>query len=234
MQRKSSRRPTNYFKQMDQSSDESETSEQNEQENFKPQRSTNESEGHSNHTDTLIADMAQGFIKAQAKINDQAVNTNNMEIALLLQKINDQLTELNQSAPPNENQGGASQKSNNSSTQEKTTEMPTQSNNTQKKDGDITQKVELLLKNILQGKTSSDSDEEKSSNASTNTNSNTAKKQQNTLNVQTVSQVLAQAQYELANELETSLKKLKQVISESEKLANNISNLLGDEAKNKS
>lgn len=45
--------------------------------------------------------------------------------------------------------------------------------------------------------------------------------------VETAKQILAQAQYELANELEQSLQKLKQVISESEKIANKISNLLG-------
>ncbi|SDF25461.1 hypothetical protein [Sporolituus thermophilus] len=49
--------------------------------------------------------------------------------------------------------------------------------------------------------------------------------------VQTAAQVLAQAQYELSNELEASLKKLKQVINESEKIANKISNLLGEENK---
>lgn len=53
------------------------------------------------------------------------------------------------------------------------------------------------------------------------------------LTVQTASQVLSQAQYELANELEVSLKKLKQVISESEKIANKISNLLGEESSEK-
>lgn len=51
----------------------------------------------------------------------------------------------------------------------------------------------------------------------------------NTVAVQTATQVLAQAQYELANELEASLQKLKQVINESEKIANKISNLLGED-----
>jgi len=49
------------------------------------------------------------------------------------------------------------------------------------------------------------------------------------LTAQTAAQVLAQAQYELANELEASLQKLKQVIRESEQIANKISNLLGEE-----
>lgn len=54
------------------------------------------------------------------------------------------------------------------------------------------------------------------------------------LAVQTASQVLAKAQYELANELDASLQKLKQVISESERIANQISNLLGESSDKKS
>ena len=61
-----------------------------------------------------------------------------------------------------------------------------------------------------------------------NQNGNAAGK----LTKQAAAQALAQAQYELADELEASLKKLKQVISESEKLANKISNLLGEENSN--
>lgn len=55
----------------------------------------------------------------------------------------------------------------------------------------------------------------------------------NTKKVQTAKQILAEAQYELANELEESLKKLKQVISESEKIATKMSNLLGQESQDK-
>lgn len=47
--------------------------------------------------------------------------------------------------------------------------------------------------------------------------------------VQDAAQLLEQAQYELANELEASLKKLKQVISESESLATKISTLIAEE-----
>ena len=45
--------------------------------------------------------------------------------------------------------------------------------------------------------------------------------------VQMSSQELAQAQYELANELDASMQKLRQVISESEKIADRINRLLG-------
>lgn len=52
---------------------------------------------------------------------------------------------------------------------------------------------------------------------------------QNRMTAQTAAQALAHAQYELSTELEASLTKLKQVITESEKLANKISVLLGEE-----
>ena len=47
--------------------------------------------------------------------------------------------------------------------------------------------------------------------------------------VKTAAQALSEAQYELSVELENSLQKLKQVISESEKLADKISKILGEE-----
>lgn len=46
------------------------------------------------------------------------------------------------------------------------------------------------------------------------------------LDVQTAAQLLSQAQYELANELEVSLQKLRQVIDESEKIATKVGTLL--------
>lgn len=46
------------------------------------------------------------------------------------------------------------------------------------------------------------------------------------LDAQTAAQLLSQAQYELANELEASLQKLRQVIDESEKIATKVGTLL--------
>ena len=91
------------------------------------------------------------------------------------------------------------------------------------------------MTSVLQGKSSNKNSANETSNTQSNdvNKSDDGKSPQNKMAVQTVSQVLAQAQYELANELETSLKKLKQVISESEQLANNISKLLGEETKKK-
>jgi hypothetical protein len=57
--------------------------------------------------------------------------------------------------------------------------------------------------------------------------------QQNLINsdvtAKMASQVLAEAQYELANELETSLNKLQRVIEESRQIAQKISNILGQQ-----
>ncbi|MBP2642135.1 MAG: hypothetical protein H6Q67_22 [Firmicutes bacterium] len=52
------------------------------------------------------------------------------------------------------------------------------------------------------------------------------------LNSQTAAQALSQAQFELSEELRASLTKLKQVIDESEKIANKISSLLETENNN--
>ncbi|MDU4962124.1 MAG: hypothetical protein E6X17_15820 [Sporomusaceae bacterium] len=54
--------------------------------------------------------------------------------------------------------------------------------------------------------------------------------QQPAKTAQTAAQALSDAQYELASELDSSLQKLKQVISESEKLAEKISRLLGEDS----
>lgn len=58
-------------------------------------------------------------------------------------------------------------------------------------------------------------------------------KKNKSVSKKTISEILSQKQYELADELEASLQKLKKVISESEKLTLKITNLLGEENKNK-
>ena len=42
---------------------------------------------HKDNNNSLIADMAQGFIQAQAVVTDKAMSFNNQEITLLLQKV---------------------------------------------------------------------------------------------------------------------------------------------------
>lgn len=230
MPRKTSRRSANYSKQ----NDDQQSTEQEEQQG--QQQESQQSDRYENKVgdaDSLIADMAQGFIQAQSKMASNATSINNMEIALLLQKVNNQLEEIKNSA----------QISNQTSNQNKQTStvqdsgsqniagMRLQNNNKQEADEGPSQQLQTLLSSVLQGKSNNGNSASQSSNEQSNdaNKSQGGGKQQNTMAVQTVSQVLAQAQYELANELEASLKKLKQVISESEKLANNISNLLGEE-----
>lgn len=229
MVRKTSRRFANYSKQNE---------EQPSNEQLQPEQST-----HGYDNNSAIADMAQGFIQAQAKMSNNIANNNNLEIALLLQKCNSQLEAIRRSA------------------QEKTTPAPNKQSfggesqsppdeNKQQENTITTQELQKLLTSIGQANTSNrisqsqsqsqnQSQEQSQSPASIRKNtmgqqSSGGNSPQNMMAVQTVNQVLAQAQYELANELENSLKKLKQVISESEKIADNISNLLGEETTKKS
>lgn len=66
-----------------------------------------------------------------------------------------------------------------------------------------------------------------------NQNSASQGKKDTTMTKDAAQQILEQAQYELANELEASLKKLKEVISESENLATKISALIGQDSNQK-
>lgn len=236
MPRKTSRRFTNYPKE----NDEQQHHHQQSKEWQQPQQQQHSGgyENTENDNDSLIADMAQGFIQAQAKIADKAMNFNNLEIASLLQKVNDQLEEIKRSTT---NSAQADKQSSKSSTgqdskQQNVATAAVQNNGKQQADGGPSKELQELLMSVLQGKNGNENSANKSSNTQSNdvNKPNGEKSPQNMMTVQTVSQVLAQAQYELANELETSLKKLKQVISESEKIAKDISNLLGEETNKKS
>lgn len=232
MPRKTSRRSANYPKQNDgqQSNEQEEPEQEQEQQSDRYGNKAGE-------TDSLIADMAQGFIQAQSKMAGSAASISNMEIALLLQKVNNQLEEMKKSA-----QGSGQTNEQNKQSSNKQESGSQNTSGMKAPEGDqgaekgSSQELQTLLSSVLQGKSNKVNGEKKSSNkqSSDADKSNGGKNQQNMMAVQTVSQVLAQAQYELANELEASLKKLKQVISESEKLANNISNLLGEETIKKS
>ena len=188
--------------------------------------------------DSTIADMAQGFLQAQAKISDQSSAVNNLEIALLLQKCNNQLEELRRSTQGNEKGNSIGDQSSSQTPMKNMGEQKQdgkQGNKQQQQSGIATQDLSGLLTTSLQGKDNNQNTTQESSTIQNKNNSNAnSGDQQNMMAVQNVSQVLAQAQYELANELENSLKKLKQVIAESEKIANNISNLLGAEGTTKS
>ncbi|WP_378955542.1 hypothetical protein [Pelosinus sp. sgz500959] len=217
MPRKNSRRFTNHVREQD---------EQEFGDHQQKQQSPSGYENKSSDSDSLIADMAQGFMQAQAKMTDHSGNLNNLEITLLLQKVNEQLEEIKKTAQHSKSQD---------SQQQSVAQKGSQDNQKQSENEKPSSDLQTLLNSVLQGKANNSNNEKESSKSQKqdNNQSNEGTSQQNVMNVQTVSQVLAQAQYELANELENSLKKLKQVISESEKLASNISNLLGEESKKK-
>lgn len=214
MRHKTSRRFSNNGRENDQHG----FADQEQENNPKQQQLGNCNE--SNSANDVIADMAQGFMQAQANMNDSSGHINNVEIALLLQKMNQQLDEIKKTSQNSAKEDSKQQNKADTSGQE----------NNKQSSADL----QTLLNSVLQGKNNNQDkkqiEQETSKSQSNSSSQSPGKNQQNMINVQTVSQVLAQAQYELANELENSLKKLKQVINESEKLANNISNLLGEES----
>jgi myosin heavy subunit len=193
-------------------------------------------DGKRQNTDRIIADMAQGFVQAQADITGKSANSTNQEMLSLLQKVSTQLEKMQQ---PTQS-GSADKKTLQSEPAQKTQVQSQQSQEGQEnKTGSqsekqptesmVSQELQNLFSQILQGK-----DEKNSTQQSNNQNTNAKPQKKDkdaAMTVQTAAQVLAQAQYELSNELEASLKKLKQVISESEKIATKISDLLGEENK---
>jgi hypothetical protein len=158
--------------------------------------------------DKLVADMAKGFMEAQAQMTKPA--SNNQEMLALLGKMSMQINQMKNSLDNNtDNTNNVSQNSNNSSQQQETI---------------TAQNLKDLFGALLQenmNKQNSQQNKDSDSNQTTQNN--------NKIAVQSAAQVLAQAQYELSNELEASLNKLRQVISKSEKIANKISSLIGNE-----
>jgi len=229
MTRKSPRRFANYSKQ----------NEEQYYNNQPPRQQQNSYQHQESSNDSMIADVAQGFIQAQANMNNKGADYNNLEIALLLQKCNNQLEEIRRSAQGNSSDNQAGEQNNKNATVQDSNsqsqgEQGGQDNSQQQVASSPPQDLQGLLMTMLQGKNNNENSTAKASNMQNSDMNKTSggQNKQNKVDVQTVSQVLAQAQYELANELENSLKKLKQVISESEKLANNINNLLGEQATN--
>ena len=203
--------------------------------------------------ETVIADMAKGFLQAQAKIGNTSQINNSQEVVDLLNKINRQLEGLQVSLNKSGNTGGqfeqtGQQSDQNQQVQQSQAQPAGQQVLGSQSEADVSQELRNLFSLLLangsqQNTTGSCNTQVPQQNAqsqnpgqgqeqsqSQNQSQNQGGNQNNsTVAVQTAAQVLAQAQYELSNELETSLKKLKQVISESEKIANKISNLLGEE-----
>jgi hypothetical protein len=181
------------------------------------------------NADSLIADMAKGFVEAQAKIAGPLAGGDNREMMVLLEKISRQLEELKTAPAGGENGreqgqdkrklegGGQGQSGQQAGQQAELSAIFSQLLSSGKGTGASPQKPA--------GQESGGQQCQKSADAQGNQAAGGG-----SVTARTAAQALAQAQYELANELEASLAKLKQVISESEKLADKISNLLGQES----
>jgi ATP-dependent exoDNAse (exonuclease V) beta subunit len=174
-------------------------------------------------TNGLIADMAQGFIQAQAKVSNNTSSVSNKDIISLLEQLNSNLEEIKSSSDKINNQSSSKK----ATTQQDETESSTKDDNKKQDDKELLKELKNLVSTMLQGNNSEDSSLKSQSNDTKK--SDMKQQQQDSMAAQTVSQVLAQTQYELANELENSLQKLKEVISKSEKVATNISHLLSKE-----
>ncbi len=185
------------------------------------------SENRGQSADSLVADMAKGFVEAQAKIASPVTSGANQEMLALLEKISRQLADLKISPG-----GGANMRGQNDRQQGAGAERQTGQQKSQKNEqlggqtgGQQAELAAIFSQLLATGKgdgavQQKDSEQQAGQQAAA----------EKTVTAQTAAQVLAQAQYELANELEASLTKLKQVINESEKLADRISNLLGQES----
>ncbi len=200
--------------------------------------------------ETLISDLAKGFLQAQAKISQDSQKNNADEVMNLLSKINNQLENLQSSLDAGSQPGSQSQQSQQSQQNDGQKSQQNQQQETgANSEAAVSQELKKLFSTLLQnnsqknnssgGGQSPDMLQQQQQQQQQQQNqeqiTGQAQSQQNNkvntnnITVQTAAQVLAQAQYELSNELEASLKKLKQVISESEQIANKISNLLGEE-----
>lgn len=201
---------------------------------------------------SAVTDIAKGFAEAQANIINNSADRSNKEILNLLQKVMSQLDKLQSNQGSSQLQQESDTTSTGTQPQEQygqqlqhqfAQQKPQQNqlgqqsqsdSQSQQSESQVAQQLQelfskvLLNNNTLQNKNSQASSKTPNSGSSDKTNKTSP------MAVQTASQVLAKAQYELANELEASLEKLKQVISESEKIANQISNLLGESSNKKS
>lgn len=186
---------------------------------------------------SLVADLARGFLQAQAKMSsNQGGKSQDQEIVTLLNKINNQLenmqTSLTNSAQTCIQQQDQGQGQQQEQGQQQGKEQ--QQSQGQQMQDDVSKELKTLFSKLLTDGGQSSNDSKQSGDGSSDQQKNDQSQskyseQGGSVAVQTAAQVLAQAQYELSNELEASLKKLKQVISESEKIANKISTLLGEE-----
>lgn len=178
------------------------------QEAFKPRKIESQTpDSVSQTSETVIADLAKSFMQLQANAGKASADSPNQEVVGLLEKLNRQLANLQQAVETKERpdeQGQAEAAPKNSEELCKLFSQYLQNNGQEK---------ESVVNSELLGGQSK------------------AAGRKTTGGAQTAQELLTRTQYELANELEDSLKKLKQVIQESEKVAARISNMLDTENK---
>lgn len=171
----------------------------------------------------------------QVQESSSSESTGSKEIIAMLQKINTQLEKMQQSDQESAKTETGNQPANEINPKNDSQKQPQSAKGSdigQTTNTEASKELQAIFSQLLQGKNNSQQPSappEKKENTAKSDNGQASGQQPSTVVAQTAAQVLAQAQYELSNELEASLQKLKQVISESEKIANKISNLLGEE-----
>jgi len=236
-----------------------------------PDVKSNVNSGNQIDTDSLIADMAKGFVAAQSKINASS-NEDNGEMIELLTKISRQLENIQEAGSKNPQQvnsrnagsftgvqQGDMQRGGNQTQQQQALQSGNQGDATaagggMQQRGLMTQRqqsspadsqasagnqggAEATGNNSAGGfitpqQQSSPADSQASAGnqgGAEAAGNNSAGGQFKAAPVQNAAQLLNQAQFELSQELEASLQKLKQVIADSENLAGRISTLIGKE-----
>lgn len=168
--------------------------------------------------DSLIADMAKGFVAAQAQM--ACPPSGNTEMLRLLEKISSQLDTLQPPGPAGPQQDPQTQSQTAGQMNKQTGQQP---------DGSAGSPSSAEIQNLFSKLMASGKAASPGSDTSNQSSGGGAAAK--AVPAQTAAQALAQAQFELSKELEASLGKLKQVISESEELANRIGNLIGQENK---
>ncbi|CUH94062.1 hypothetical protein P22_0124 [Propionispora sp. 2/2-37] len=166
--------------------------------------------GDSQNSDHVIADIAKSFIQLQDKAKPDSGCNNNQEMIALLEKLNKQMENIQKVIANKEN----------SSQSDTQPQQPEKENL-----GEVLQMLEQLLRNSARQAGGSDG----TGYSSEGTVSKSAPKNSSGgSTAKTAQELLAKAQFELSNELEASLTKLKQVIRESEQVVSKVSSLLGE------
>lgn len=179
--------------------------------------------------DDAFNDMAKSLL-SQGQSSRTPQQPNSQEVVVLLRKINTQLENLQQSLTGNQCSGEYQQPAQNQQWQQSFEQLPSQSQQQavgQQAENNVSQELKNLFSMLLQnGSQKTDLSLGEQAQDQNNRQVAKASMSNNMADATAAQEVLAQAQYELSDQLEASLKKLKQVLGESEKIANNISSLI--------